>query len=761
VFAAFFVPMLVRDRVFYPHDNSVETGLRAERAAPDRAAPDRSTERFGDMSTEYIPELHEHLASRHAGWLATWNPHNGLGLPLIHYYGLGRAFLGSDVLSWLTQDPFRTWTWLAMLALSGAAAFAFLFLRSIGLHPLACMTGALGISLCPFHAGWETFLQIPWGFCWTFAFLWGFERLLQNFRVARRTDRGHWVWIVFTLHALLLCGYPQHIVWCGYMAAGYVVLRLAKEPESWPTRLRLLGGLTAAGVVALLTVAPVYLDILVDLQRSTRAGAGIDEVMHGLPRLLSAQDVRVFLVQLYDVFWLGDPLGGSYPVKISVVIGHCVTPFFAAAIVLALAGKARGRSLYWLGFGSLALLLAVWTPAFRFGVQHLGLSFSQLSPLMGALMPCAVLAALGVDGILTGSTRPRAAAAAVAALPLLVALLLTAGADLPLDGTRVAAGVAFAAGAVLFAWTAWRPLLVALVVGSVVHYGGAFVFERPRDEVRLDSPLVQRIRELTPHGERFAWVGARCGALLSPDQEELLGLASVHYHTCFPSTALGAWSSALAPPRRHKTGRMTAADPEEESDEPAQPSAYSRRFLRIADERLLTRDILATSGITLLLSTHPLDPDVARPLERIGRVVLSRVVEPVPQQAQVDRWDADEGGVTVRADELLHAALHAVRQETGNDDQLRIDVDPVARESLLFVSQEQHPSWTATSDGRALQTVRVNGLFQGVLLPPDTRKVELRFLPWVRWSFVPQILFALAAVIAVAARLRRTQRRTS
>jgi hypothetical protein len=59
------------------------------------------------------------------------------------------------------------------------------------------------------------------------------------------------------------------------------------------------------------------------------------------------------------------------------------------------------------------------------------------------------------------------------------------------------------------------------------------------------------------------------------------------------------------------------------------------------------------------------------------------------------------------------------------------------------------------SNGAALATVRINGFYQGVVLPPFTGTVELAFEPLARWSFVPQWLFvggllwcALRAVLA-------------
>ena len=76
-------------------------------------------------------------------------------------------------------------------------------------------------------------------------------------------------------------------------------------------------------------------------------------------------------------------------------------------------------------------------------------------------------------------------------------------------------------------------------------------------------------------------------------------------------------------------------------------------------------------------------------------------------------------------------------------------------ETVLFVSQQHHPLWSATSGGKQLRTVRVNQLYQGVLVPPGTTEVELRFLPNVRWMWVSQALIAGAAALLIVRRMRR------
>jgi hypothetical protein len=86
------------------------------------------------------------------------------------------------------------------------------------------------------------------------------------------------------------------------------------------------------------------------------------------------------------------------------------------------------------------------------------------------------------------------------------------------------------------------------------------------------------------------------------------------------------------------------------------------------------------------------------------------------------------------------------RQVETLDDFQKIHVTRAAHETLLFLSQQYHRAWRATSHRRSLRTVTVNGFYQGIILPPFTDEVELSFRPFVLWSWVPQLLFVAAGV---------------
>jgi hypothetical protein len=94
------------------------------------------------------------------------------------------------------------------------------------------------------------------------------------------------------------------------------------------------------------------------------------------------------------------------------------------------------------------------------------------------------------------------------------------------------------------------------------------------------------------------------------------------------------------------------------------------------------------------------------------------------------------------------------------NDAEAVDVRTSSRQtSLLVVTNVDYPGWTAEVDGRAARIGRVDGLLQGVCLPPGDHHVALRFRP-TRWpvavaASAAGALGVLALLVLPALRRRR------
>lgn len=178
---------------------------------------------------------------------------------------------------------------------------------------------------------------------------------------------------------------------------------------------------------------------------------------------------------------------------------------------------------------------------------------------------------------------------------------------------------------------------------------------------------------------------------------------------------------------------------------------YGRHFRRIEGDELLGGPELARAGVSLLLSGGDIAPSVAERIGAVAGVGLFRPRAAPVLEAQLARWREDAGGVA--SDGAWDGAERlALQRVEDRGDRLAFRLTPCEGPTLLFVSQQFHPQWRARAAGRALETVLVDGFYQGVRVPPGTGAVELEFRPHARWAWLPQVLFALAGSAAIAAR---------
>lgn len=290
-----------------------------------------------------------------------------------------------------------------------------------------------------------------------------------------------------------------------------------------------------------------------------------------------------------------------------------------------------------------------------------------------------------------------------------------------------------AAGALAF--VRWRhPLiLAALVVASAFAYGRTLVLARPEGAICRDSQLVQAIRSRTSSGTRYALINVYT---LPSNQESLLGVRSVHTYDTLATASYQDLVARLTP------GGMTN---------------YGRHFQMIASPAVLGRPELSFTGVGLLVSTEELGAGA----QALGSVGAFRLYVPDRSpllQAQV-ALPQDSAAEVRLTGNLADSVVAGVVRTLDRSDLLRFRTAARPEPALLFVSQQFHSRWRASSEGRPLRTVRVNDFYQGVVLPPGTESVELRFEPRVLWSWVPQAAYVLLGILALGARIRRRFKR--
>ncbi|MCH2172636.1 hypothetical protein MK489_17815 [Myxococcota bacterium] len=712
VLLGFFGPPLLRGEVIFAHDNGVEMGL-----APTPETAGGSSRKLSDQSSIYLPTLQIQLRGNGSGWLSTWNPHAELGRPTTQVSGFSKAFVLTHIFSLFSTDPFTVYTWLAIAAVVLSASFAYGLLRALALHPAACLAGSLWLGMGVTVVFWLTFVLLIWGICWTLALLWAVTLYL------RRPGWGSWVFAAFSVHALLLTAYPQHIIWQGYLVAGYVGVSLVRGGGGFAPSAKRAAMLAGAALVGVVSVAPVYLDLLMTTQRSARLHADASFFLAALPTLHGARDLAVYLLQVVDPFWLGNPIRDAYPTSFD---GVCLSPMVAGLLLLSFTGgwPRRVWPAHLFVVGTLAMTLS---PAlFRIGVEFFGLRVSRFDPLAAALIPAAVLAAWAADQVIRRGVGNRGVAIASVGAPLMIAAIGAAVSPHPIDGANAAMGVSLGVGTAAFVWLRSPALLVIVATVGTFHYALPQQLLRTPGEIHLDSPLVQTVRLATQGRSRFALVGENIRSLLPPNQEGLLGLRSIHSYNSLSARLYQSWVSEVS-------DRGTAV--------------LGRHFRAISNPDRLGGPEFSYAGVGALLSARELTPPlVGDRLLAAGDGGVYRVARPPLLDAQLVAF-RDLDGQSATIDGVLHDAPRLESHRSlDRDDHLVFTLTAAPEPTLLFVSQQYHPDWVASAVGREIPTAIVNGFFQGVFVPAGTSQVDLRFRPLATLSWLPQLLFAAAVL---------------
>jgi hypothetical protein len=701
----YFSPLVLQREVIFAHANDLELG----EAVKDGTFA--SNRKFSDQSSAFIPEINQHLNGRNGAWLSTWNPHVQLGRPTAQLAGFGKAFLITRLLSFLTRNPFVLYTYLAVVTIYLTGLFCFLFLKSLGLHPVACFSGAAGLSLGVFFSYWLTFVMFLSSMCWTLALLWLVTEVID------RRSPAAVAGVSFAVCCLLVSGYPQFVILQGYLLVGFTLVRLSciRERRESVRAAVLIAGAVIVGALAAL---PPYLDVAIAAQRSSRLNVADEFFLSVLPRLQDWKHVLLFLSQTFDAFWFGNPIREDHPVAFE---GVSLTPFYGVLFLLSFT-RGQWRQFWpWQLFCFCCLMPTLWPAAYLFMVHHLGFHLSRMLPLGGAIIPAFVLSAYSLDNLLRSKPTWSVTTVAIVVCPMLAVVLSVWMQDTAPSIGFAALSVFVVVGAMIVANAGRAEVAVLLTVVSAIGYGYSTMLKRPLSSIHTSSPLVEAIRQETADGSRYVKVGSNLDGLLPPNQEALLQIKSIGSYDSLASTNYQRLVLTIS-------GSPTAT--------------YGRNFSSMALPIDPRQESFGYAGIGVFLSRDGLDERVFTRKAQVGGVNIYRATVPPVMKAQVTKFTRSSTGDAVTVDEALpeEASLN-IEDVDIKDDVRRFRLTASNQETVLFVSEQFHPRWRAQSDGRPIQTTTINDFYLGAIVPPGTTDVELSFRPFVLWSWIGHVFF--------------------
>lgn len=733
LFLALTFPYWLNGEVIAPYRQTEEI------AAPEIKNADHiENKKFSDYVNYDIPEISVQLNSQRSAWLAMWTNQNELGRPLMHVFGLSRAYLPSWLIACFTDNPHRFFMLLSLGTCFLAGFFVLMLCRELQLLPLAGLLAAGGLVTSPVLMYWLTFPMFASVLCWSTGVMYALTKL------TKKNNLIGWCVLAFSTYSLLMTAYQQLIVFHFYILIGYgsyLAYRQWRTVEKDLT-IRYLITIASASIVGGVLTLPVYLDLASAATNSARVAPNPAYFASYLPYVDSLNTAIKFLVLSLSPEIFGNPISPSW--HFVEYAGLSTTPLVNFLALIGLILCIRKLWGWWLAV-IIICVLAFNPSMYLFGVKYLGLNLSPINPLYCVSLPLTLIAAYGADALIRRvSTREHSYAIVFATSASVAILLIAIGFGLTQKGEIRWERIVTTLAIVIFLAAQFDRIRPALLIAALVTTGSIISFpmmlRQEPTEIATSSKLVEMIRENLRNDSHYAVaypgineLPANLNATLKlPSVHSYDSLSSQYYHTLLKVLrgniyAYGRWNDSIAP-------------------------NYNDAMLWM-------------SNIAIMLSPSKLVDKNLDYLGQIGNVHLHRVISRMGccQQVILSQENITHGGVKIENPKNL--LMLSTKKIIDQGDLLEFDVQDENRTSLLILSQLFHNDWHAqllTESGWVKgTTVPVNGVFQGVLLPERVQKVKIQFKPYVRFAWIAHVFWLVMLTVLIVIQILYISRKLS
>ena len=238
----------------------------------------------------------------------------------------------------------------------------------------------------------------------------------------------------------------------------------------------------------------------------------------------------------------------------------------------------------------------------------------------------------------------------------------------------------------------------------------------------MNSPLIEKLRELTEGKYRYALVGSGRLNILPSNEESLFQLKSIHSYDSL--TTLDYQNAMYVFNKKAK-------------------EINGRYFEYIDSNTDLSNKNLYYMGVCCLLSKGKITSELYHEEGRINDIYIYKSNAIPFLTGLVEDFHFGRNDRDVILSQMDIQLFRKVEEREAWSDKRTYTFAPSDKTSVLFVSQQFNSLWKAKSIQEPLNTVIVNNLYQGVLIPPGTQQVILEFKPFVRFSWIPQVIYSI------------------
>ena len=675
--------------------------------------------KFNDFISVYIPEISEHLNGLRSGWLSLWMPKNELGRPLYHISGFSPAYSISWIISKITNDPWKFITILSFFTCYVGGGFIILFSRESGLSPFSGFISGVSFATSPLFMYWITFPMFPSVWCWSAGVLWSITRLSKKF------DFLGWSVLSFSCYSLLLTAYPQPIIYNAYIFFGYSLWLSFKNEKPYVFLFFLMSAVISSLVLAL----PVYMDLLSLWSESQRLSPSPNFFISSLPHITSLKDLVSFVILGIVPEIFGNPISPLYPISYDGISIPLIILFFS---IISLFSSFK-RNIYWWGVIFLLFLFSFCHPLYLFGVRFLGFGLSRSNPLGSIIIPMTIIATYGIENTLERKGRELRriifSSGALTLFAVIFGLIFGFICNINIDLLNVAILLIVSGLLIHYGIKRNRMILIISLLLTLGFTSYPLILRQDRENILVTSPLVENIKRSLPLHSRYAIVSSGVD-YLPPNFNAILGISTIHSYNSLSSFRYSRLINSLG----------------------GYVKVYGRRNKYINPD--YSSPNFWMSNIGLIISSEKILDDDLKLIDKEAGLFLYHVNSRMGQFSQVslkESYELKSNNITITNIDNIQKFYSKEKLDKGDFKEFKVTA--TSKQTILILSQKYYRDWDAVGFGKngefRLKTIEVNGVFQGIIIPPFTDTIHFTFRPMARYSWIAHIFWLLLTLLLI------------